>query len=167
VDHDGAGATRGELAAVVAFFLLDCAGVGLGWRSGADDKLLFGLLAVSSLLDRLLLGRFLSLLCRLLALGLLLLDSSCGSILGAVLEVELLGQLEVKLDGGALELTSERIGDGDIDLRTVESAITRVELPLGASGLLELVKSLGELSLGALPGGNVDSFILKVKPNRP
>ena len=48
---------------------------------------------------------------------------------GHVLELESLWQLEVELDGGALMLPPKCVGDGDVDLRTVEGAVARVELP--------------------------------------
>ena len=49
---------------------------------------------------------------------------------GTVFQVEALGQLEVELYCGALEGTTQRITDFDIDLRPVESAISRVQFPL-------------------------------------
>ncbi len=37
-------------------------------------------------------------------------------------------KLEIQLHGGTLKLSSQRIEDGDVDLRSVESAVTRVHL---------------------------------------
>ena len=46
-----------------------------------------------------------------------------------VLEVEALRKLEIELDGGALERTAQGIANGDVDLWTVEGAITGVQVP--------------------------------------
>ena len=58
-------------------------------------------------------------------------------VLSAVLEIEPLGQLEVELDGRALERAAEAVSDADVDLRPVESAVARVDLPLSGILLLE------------------------------
>lgn len=62
----------------------------------------------------------------------------------AVLEVEPLGELEVELDGGALEGALEGVADGDVDFGAVERAVAGVELPFagvlfveGSAELLE------------------------------
>lgn len=47
---------------------------------------------------------------------------------GLVLEVKTNGQLEVQLDGGALELPPQRVKHRHIDLWPVERAIAWVEL---------------------------------------
>ena len=60
-----------------------------------------------------------------------------GLVRGAILEVEALGELEVELDGRALERPPQGIADLDVDLGTVESAVARVQLPLAR---VELVK---------------------------
>lgn len=65
-----------------------------------------------------------------------------------VLEVEALGELEVELDRCALERPAERIADGNVDLRPIERAVARVELPL--AGIL-LIKGTLELRLGLVP----------------
>ena len=61
---------------------------------------------------------------------------------GAILQVEALRQLEVKLDSGTLERAIQRILDRDINLRTVESAVARVDLPLAR---VLFIEGLGEL----------------------
>ena len=38
------------------------------------------------------------------------------------------GKLEVELDGSTLELSSQRIEDGYVDLRSVESAVAGIHL---------------------------------------
>lgn len=58
------------------------------------------------------------------------------------LEVEAFGKLEVELDGGALEGSSEGIADGDVNLGAVEGTVTGVELPLARVLLLERVLQL-------------------------
>ena len=65
-----------------------------------------------------------------------------GLVRGTVLEVEPLGELEVELDGRALERATERILDFDVDLGAIECTVTRVELPLAR---VELVQRLGQL----------------------
>jgi hypothetical protein len=65
-----------------------------------------------------------------------------GLVGGAIPQIETLGQLEVELDGRALERAPEGVADGDIDLGAVEGAVTRIELPL--SGVV-LVEGLGKL----------------------
>ena len=47
-----------------------------------------------------------------------------------IFQVEAFRKLEIKLDGGALERTTQGISDGDIYLRAVEGTITRIEFPL-------------------------------------
>lgn len=56
-----------------------------------------------------------------------------GSIGSHVLELEALWKLEIKLDGCALMLATQGIGDGDIDLWSIERAITRIQLPATCS----------------------------------
>lgn len=55
--------------------------------------------------------------------------SCCGLISRAVLQVEAFGKLEVKLDSSTLERTAKSIADSNVDLGTIESSISRVELP--------------------------------------
>lgn len=47
-----------------------------------------------------------------------------------VAQVEAEGQLKVELQGGALVTPLEGIGESDIDLGTVEGAVSGIELPL-------------------------------------
>lgn len=64
--------------------------------------------------------------------------ASVGSLVrAAVLEVEALGQLEVKLDGRALVRALERVADSDVDLGPVERAVSGVDLPLARIELLK------------------------------
>ena len=68
-----------------------------------------------------------------------------GCLLGrAVLEVEALGELEVELDGRALERPAEGVANLDVDLGAVERAVARIELPLARvlrlEGLLQLLQ---------------------------
>lgn len=60
-----------------------------------------------------------------------------GVIRGAVLEVETLRELEVELDRRALEGPTERITDGDVDLGSVERAVSGVQIPLARVLLVE------------------------------
>jgi hypothetical protein len=57
------------------------------------------------------------------------------------IEVEPDGELEVQLNGGALEGPPESVHDGDVDLWSVKSTIARVFLPWRAKG----VQALGKL----------------------
>jgi len=136
VNHDRTLATRSQLTAVAGRALL--ALLTLSGRSALDRLLLED----RSFLD------------------LLALDLGFTSLGTTVLEVELLRKLEVELDGGALELTLESVRDGDVDLGTVEGTVTRVELPLGTATSNELIKSLGKLSLGLIPGSNIAKMTL-------
>ena len=139
MDHDGAGTSRSEFATVRSL-ILGCGGrIGLGRRGGSNKPL------VGLLLDLYDVG------------GLCL-----GGVLCTVLEVELLRQLEIQLDGGALVLTLECIGDGYVNLGAVESTVTRVELPRrGALGsVAELVECGSETGLGVVPGGHIAKMAL-------
>ena len=60
-----------------------------------------------------------------------------GAVVRVVLEVEADGQLEVELDGGALEVAPERVHDGDVDFRAVKGAVPRIQLPRMAKFLLD------------------------------
>ena len=60
-----------------------------------------------------------------------------GLIRATVLEVEPFGELEVKLDGRALERTAKRVANLDINLGTVERAVSGVELPFAGVVLVE------------------------------
>ena len=64
----------------------------------------------------------------------------------AVLEVEALRKLEVQLDGSTLEGTTEGVTDSDVNLRSVESSIARVEIPLARVVLLEGPRELLKLT---------------------
>ena len=57
------------------------------------------------------------------------------ALLVYVSQVEPPGQLEVKLDGGALVLPLERVLQGDVDLGAVEGAVAGVELPRQSSAI--------------------------------
>ena len=69
------------------------------------------------------------------------------SVFMLILEVKAEGLLEVDLNGTALVLSAQRIVDLDIDLGTIEGAITVVESP----GLTELDESFLEGSLSLIP----------------
>ena len=47
---------------------------------------------------------------------------------------------------------SERVRDGDVDLRTVEGSIALVDLPSGTAGGGEGVQGMAQLILGRRPG---------------
>lgn len=65
-----------------------------------------------------------------------------GVLCGAIFEVEALRQLEIELDGGALERALEGISDGDVNLGSVERSVAGVDLPLSR---VLLIECLGEL----------------------
>ena len=69
------------------------------------------------------------------------------ALLVDVAQVEPPGQLEVKLDGGALVLSLERVLQGDVDLGAVEGAIAGVELPRQSSA----IQGGGEICLCLVP----------------
>ena len=72
----------------------------------------------------------------------------CGSLAvlgGAVLQLEPFGELEVELDGGALEGALERVADRDVDLGAVEGTIAWVDLPLAWVLFLESLFELLEV----------------------
>lgn len=52
-----------------------------------------------------------------------------GVVRGAVLEVEPLGELEVQLDGRALEGSLQRVTDRDVNFGAVERAVAWIEIP--------------------------------------
>lgn len=86
----------------------------------------------------------------------------------SILEVETLGELEVELDGGALEGTMEGVSDGDIDFGTVESPVTWVDFPFpgvffleGFFELLEVLMSLRKVKTG---GGDKGCLLLLLCP---
>src|SRR5690606_39059532 len=83
------------------------------------------------------------------------------TLTSVVFELEFLGKLEVKLNGGALMLPSQGIGNGDINLRSVESTILWVELPFGIALSGEPVQSVSQLSLSPVPGGNFSKEFLR------
>lgn len=51
-------------------------------------------------------------------------------VLAPVAEIEADGQLEVELDGRALELAAQRVVDRDVNLGPVEGALARIQPPL-------------------------------------
>ena len=57
-----------------------------------------------------------------------------------VSEVEAFGELEVELNGGALDGSSEGVFDGDVDFGPVKGAVARVQLPLGAWHLIQTLR---------------------------
>ena len=69
------------------------------------------------------------------------------ALLVYVSQVEPPGQLEVKLDGGALVLPLERVLQGDVDLGAVEGAVAGVELPRQSSA----IQGGGEICLCLVP----------------
>ena len=69
------------------------------------------------------------------------------ALLVDVAQVEPPGQLEVKLDGGALVLSLERVLQGDVDLGAVEGAVAGVELPRQSSA----IQGGGEICLCLVP----------------
>ena len=86
-----------------------------------------------------------------------------GGVGGAVFEVELLRELKVELDGGALEFPLESVGDGDVDLGTVESAVAGVEFPCTTTVGCKLVESLAELGFGTVPGLDLSEELLRTR----
>lgn len=99
---------------------------------------------------------------RLIGLGLALLlrlfSTSLGLLVRHVLELEVNWCLVVQLNGGTLELSLQGIGDGDIDLRSVESAVTLVDGPVGA---LEVRHGLLQLLFGVVPGLDLTQIFLR------
>ena len=65
-----------------------------------------------------------------------------GAIGVNVLKLEVVRQLEVKLDGTALPRTAEAVGQMEVNLRTVESAIALVDHVLNAHRLKCVTKAL-------------------------
>mmetsp|Transcript_18040 Transcript_18040/g.39406 ORF Transcript_18040/g.39406 Transcript_18040/m.39406 type:complete len:245 (+) Transcript_18040:158-892(+) len=76
-------------------------------------------------------------------------------LLRRVGEVEADGELEVELDGGALESPPQRVEYGDVDLGPVEGAVRRVQLPLAprlVEGVLERgLRFVPQLELPKVP----------------
>lgn len=93
-----------------------------------------------------------------LALLLRLFSTSLGLLVRHVLELEVNRCLVVQLDGGTLELSLQGIGDGDIDLRSVESAVTFVDGPVGA---LKVRHGLLQLLFGVVPGLDLTQIFLR------
>ena len=69
------------------------------------------------------------------------------ALLRLELEPETNGQLEVELDGGTLELSPQRIVDGNVDLGAVESPVAVIDRPCETSR----VESIRERSLCFIP----------------
>lgn len=61
----------------------------------------------------------------------------CRVVGGPVLEVEPLGELEVELNGGALEGSFERVADGDVDLGPIKCAVAWVQFPFSGVFFIE------------------------------
>lgn len=93
-----------------------------------------------------------------LALLLRLLSTSLGLLVRHILELEVNRCLVVQLDGGTLEFSLQGIGDGDIDLRSVESAVAFVDGPVRA---LEVRHGRLQLLFGVVPGFNLTQIILR------
>ena len=70
-----------------------------------------------------------------------------GTVGVNVLKLEVVRQLEVKLDGTALPRTAKAVGQMEVNLRTVESAVALVDHVLNAHRLKCVTKAL----LSALP----------------
>ena len=68
-------------------------------------------------------------------------------MISLILEVKTDGKLEIELDSAALMRSLKSIENLDVDLRSVESAITWVLLP----GLSEFVEGLSKGGLGLVP----------------
>ena len=83
--------------------------------------------------------------------------TSLGLLVRHVLELEVNWCLVVQLNGGTLELSLEGISDGDINLRSVESAITLVDGPVIA---LEVRHGLLQLLFGVVPRLNLTQILL-------
>ena len=70
----------------------------------------------------------------------------CHILRGAVLEVEPLRELEVELDGRALERSTQCVFDVNVDLGTIESTIAWIDSPLARvllfKGLFQLLKRM-------------------------
>src|ERR1700692_4234472 len=67
------------------------------------------------------------------------------------LKLEPLRQLEIQLDGSTLVFTVQSIGNNDINLGSIESAITRIEFPIDTIGITELVQGLFQHSFSIVP----------------
>jgi len=74
-----------------------------------------------------------------------------------VLQIEADRQLEVELDGGALVVTLKGITDVNIDLRTIEGTISRVNLPWEASAIEHSL----EAGLSTVPEGRITHEVLR------
>lgn len=61
---------------------------------------------------------------------------------GAVSQVEALWQLEIKLDGSALEGATQSIPNRDINLGAVECAVSWIELPFSGIVFVERLREL-------------------------
>jgi len=87
----------------------------------------------------------------------LILDFSSTLSRSHVLKIETDRKLEIKLDGGALVITLESITDVDIDLRTVESTISRIDLPRETSAIEHRLQA----GLSAIPKGRITHEMLR------
>ena len=94
-------------------------------------------------------------------LGVAAVADSRLSLVGNVSELESSRQVEVELHGTALVLTLQRIKQGDINLGTVESTITRVELPLSAGLLGEGLEGFLKFLLGSIPCSDITNVLLR------
>ena len=71
-----------------------------------------------------------------------------GVVHADVLQLEALRHLVIELDGGALPLPADRVGDVEVDLRAVKGAVALVDV-IRLPGALERTLERG---LGAIPG---------------
>jgi hypothetical protein len=64
-----------------------------------------------------------------------------------VLKTKANGKLEIKLNGSTLVLALQGVHESDIDLGTVESSISRIELPFET----RVIQSLSKSFLSGIP----------------
>jgi len=98
---------------------------------------------------------------RLVGFGLTLLRlfrTGLGLLVRHVLELEVDRCLVVQLDGGTLKFSLQGISDGDIDLRSIESAVTLVDGPVAT---LEVRHGLLQLLFGVVPRLNLAQILLR------
>ena len=63
------------------------------------------------------------------------------------------------LDGGTLELSLQCVGQGDVNLRSVEGTVSLVQLPRTRS---DLVQDILQLRLGLVPDGQISDELVGV-----
>ena len=87
-------------------------------------------------------------------------DRSFHLALGVLeFQTETDGKLEIKLNSSGLVDSVQGIQDLDIDLGTIESTITRVDLPVAFAD--EFIQGLGESSFGLSPQLNIAHSLLR------